>query len=280
MNSFCYVILSYNRADNLKTLKLLNNSKYPIVILCGDDEPQKTKYERLQDDKIKVYYFNKEEERKHTDDGINDNKTKAVVYARNYIWKLMKELKYEYFCVLDDDYTGFSFLNKNDKNKKEEIKVKDFDKVSEIFINYLKKARQIDCLSFLQGGDLIGGTQNKIFFNREVKRKIMNIFYCRTETPFYFYGKINEDVNCYTVNQRNYGRVMFSVPFLKLFQTQTQANKGGLTDIYLDVGTYIKSFYSVMYCPSCCKISIMGNTHMRIHHKLNSNYYTPMILRS
>lgn len=278
MYNFCYVILSYNRANNLKTLKLLNNCNYPIVILCGDDEPQKEEYNKLENEKIKVYYFNKVEEQKQTDDGINNNKLKAVVYARNYIWKLMQDLNYEYFCVLDDDYISLTFLQKNEKNKKEEIKVKDWDKISNIMINFLKNTK-IDCISFLQGGDLIGGTSNKLFFKRQVKKKIMNVFYCRTKTPFYFFGKINEDVNSYLVNLRNYGKIMFSLPFLKIDQTQTQKNKGGLTDIYLDVETYVKSFFSVMYCPSACKISIMGNKNKRIHHKLCIDNYAPAILR-
>ena len=31
-----------------------------------------------------------------------------------------------------------------------------------------------------------------------------------------------------------------------LLQKETQSNSGGLTDIYLELGTYVKSFYSVI----------------------------------
>lgn len=61
-------------------------------------------------------------------------------------------------------------------------------------------------------------------------------------------------------------------------QLQTQLNKGGLTDIYLDKGTYYKSFLSVMYSPSCVSVSSMGNTHRRIHHRVHWNNCTPKIL--
>ena len=38
------------------------------------------------------------------------------------------------------------------------------------------------------------------------------------------------------------GEKIFSVTDASLIQKETQANAGGLTDIYLDVGTYVKSF--------------------------------------
>ena len=31
-------------------------------------------------------------------------------------------------------------------------------------------------------------------------------------------------------------------------------------------GTYVKSFYSVMYAPSCVKISTLGTSNKRIHY--------------
>lgn len=61
-------------------------------------------------------------------------------------------------------------------------------------------------------------------------------------------------------------------------QGQTQKNKGGLTEMYLDSGTYVKSFYSVMYSPSCVKVAAMGDKHMRMHHRVNWDCCTPKIL--
>ena len=68
-----------------------------------------------------------------------------------------------------------------------------------------------------------------------------------------------------------------------LHQTQTQANSGGLTEEYLDKGTYVKSFYSVMLCPSFVKIKTVGGgghgrINHRIHHKINARYGYPKII--
>jgi len=65
---------------------------------------------------------------------------------------------------------------------------------------------------------------------------------------------------------------------LRLQQIVTQQNAGGLTEIYLDLGTYTKSFYSVMYAPSCVKISEVGTNDKRIHHQVSWKHTVPKIL--
>ena len=76
----------------------------------------------------------------------------------------------------------------------------------------------------------------------------------------------------------NIGKLFFTVPRLRLEQTETQLNAGGLTDIYLDLGTYVKSFYSVMYAPSCIKIKKMGVINKRLHHMVKWQNAIPEIV--
>jgi hypothetical protein len=90
-------------------------------------------------------------------------------------------------------------------------------------------------------------------------------------------GRINEDVNAY-VGLGNLGKLFITVPRIRLEQVTTQANAGGLTDIYLDLGTYVKSFYSVMYAPSCVKIAEMGVTNKRLHHMVKWKHAVPEIV--
>jgi len=51
-----------------------------------------------------------------------------------------------------------------------------------------------------------------------------------------------------------------------------------MTESYLDGGTYLKSFYSVMFNPSCIKIMMMGNKHKRLHHAVFWNNAVPKII--
>ena len=130
-----------------------------------------------------------------------------------------------------------------------------------------------------QSGDFIGGlgTVGKKYVKGEFSRKAMNSFFCSTDKPFCFNGRLNEDVNTYTSLQSR-GSVFITFGRLRLQQKPTQKNKGGMTDIYCDNGTYIKSFYSVMFMPSAVKISKMGVNNFRLHHKVKWNNTAPLIL--
>ena len=131
-------------------------------------------------------------------------------------------------------------------------------------------------VAFAQGGDLIGGVSNKNF-HKKVLRKAMNSFFCDVDKPFQFLGRVNEDVNTYTLLGQQ-GKLIMSISEFMLNQKQTQSNAGGMTSTYLDNGTYVKSFYSVMYSPSCVRVATMGDKHMRLHHQVNWDTCTPKIL--
>lgn len=131
-------------------------------------------------------------------------------------------------------------------------------------------------VAFAQGGDFIGGISSKVWKER-LSRKAMNTFFCKTSRRFDFIGRINEDVNTYTTRGIK-GDLMFTVSSIMMNQLETQSNAGGMTDVYLDSGTYVKSFFTIIVAPSCVKISTMGNKFRRIHHKINWNKCTPKIL--
>lgn len=105
----------------------------------------------------------------------------------------------------------------------------------------------------------------------------MNTFFCDVEKPFKFIGRINEDVNTYT-RLGSVGWLGLTITDGQINQKQTQANKGGMSNVYLDSGTYLKSFYSVIGMPSAVKISEMGDKNKRIHHNVEWERCVPMIL--
>jgi hypothetical protein len=106
----------------------------------------------------------------------------------------------------------------------------------------------------------------------------MNSFFCSTDKPFKFFSRLNEDVNTY-ITLGNRGHLFFTINQVMLSQVQTQGSSGGMTEAYLDYGTYVKSFYSVMYMPSSVKVKMMNTTHKRLHHSVTWKHTTPCILR-
>ena len=104
------------------------------------------------------------------------------------------------------------------------------------------------------------------------------LHFFRTDRPYYFYGRLNEDATAYVLGNQQ-GKLIFTLGMCTIQQVRTQANKGGLTEAYLEFGTYLKSFYSVIFCPSAVKIGTLGlKGSKRIHHSINWDHTAPKIL--
>lgn len=279
-DDFAVFILTHGRANNVVTYNTLRKQGYTgrIVLLVDDEDKQIADYKKLYGDQVVV--FNKQTAIDMTDSGDNFGKRNSVVYARNYNFIVAKELGITYFLQLDDDYTAFRYTLNNERQYiTRQIIIKNLDAVIEAMLDFYIDSGALT-LAMSQGGDFIGGEGSKVAKlaqTGQFSRKAMNSFFCSVDRPFKFMGRINEDVNAYTeIGLR--GGLFITEPRIRLEQGQTQANAGGLTDIYLDLGTYVKSFYSVMYAPSCVKITEMGVTNRRLHHMVKWKHVTPMIV--
>ena len=129
-----------------------------------------------------------------------------------------------------------------------------------------------------QGGDHIGGQNSNYNKSIRTKRKAMNSMFMRTDAPVSFVGKVNEDATAAALESMR-GRLILTLMGVSLTQGQTQQNDGGLTDIYKDQGTYVKSMYSVMYAPSAVKVKNMVVGEKRLHHIVDYNACAPKIIR-
>lgn len=276
LKDFAVFILSHGRAGNIKTLKTLEKHGYTgkTYIVIDDMDDTADEYYRLYG-RENVIMFNKKEMAKETDTMDNFQDMRIVVFARNYTFKLAKKLGLKYFLMLDDDYINFSFRYiKNGKLLSKEVT--NLDKVFEVFLEFLEVSGALT-VAMTQGGDFLGGAKGGVA-NGPPKRKAMNTFFCKTDRPFKFLGSINEDTNAYVL-LGSQGHLFFQLKECTVNQTTTQQNKGGLTDIYLDMGTYVKSFYTVMLLPSAVKVAMMGQNHRRLHHHIQWENTVPKIIR-
>ena len=226
-----------------------------------------------------VITFSKDEVAKTFDIGDSFDDKRAVVFARNACFDIAKKLGYTYFMQLDDDYTDFRWSFDNDKKYVTNKYIKNLDKIFEIMLDFYKKT-SFTSICMAQGGDFIGGENSglsKTYLDGQISRKIMNSFLCSVDRPFQFVGRINEDVNAYCYFGYK-GYLFMTIAQLRLEQKQTQSNAGGLTDIYLSSGTYVKSFYSVLYNPSSVKVRQMGQNKKRLHHSINWDATVPKII--
>lgn len=275
-NDFAILILTHGRPDNIKTLSSLKRAgytgKYYIVI---DNEDEKAnEYYNLYGDKVIMFDKQGISDNPNYDKFDNNNNKKVIYFARNAAMEIAKDLGLKYYMQFDDDYTDFMY--RYEKNGSlGSLQMKNMDEIINHLIDFLNNTKALT-VCFSQGGDHLGGVNGGIW-KTKLKRKAMNSFLVDVDRSFKFYGRINEDVNTYTM-LGNRGELFFTIADIQLNQAQTQTNAGGMTDIYLDSGTYVKSFYSVICSPQAVKISMMGDTQMRIHHKVYWNYCVPKII--
>lgn len=266
-DSFCVFILTHGRPDNVITYHTLKKCGYTGLIYFVVDNEDKTVNRYIENfGSDRVIVFDKKAMADNVDEGNNFDNRKVIIHARNACFEIAENLDIKYFIELDDDYYYFGYRFETGARI-----IRNLDKVFNIVLNYYKHT-DITSIAFSQGGDHIGG-----FSGIQLKRKCMNSFICSVDRKFQFIGSINEDVNTYTTLGSR-GNLFFTFTNLQLDQKDTQTNKGGMTDIYLLSGTYIKSFHTVMMMPSSVKVSMMNSSNPRLHHSIKWVNTVPMII--
>ena len=275
---FTIFIISYNRPNLLfsDTLRLLEKYNYDgdLYIVIDDNDPQLEEYKK-RIPKEKLLIFNKDEILKSFDIMDNFNVRNVATYSRNYINKIVKEMDYDYYLVLDDDYMSLAYKKDDGDVLREKPAPRNINIFIECVLDFLDSTN-VDCFCLAQAGDYIGGQSSSMIRNG-YSRKAMNSFFFRKNTDIVFKGSVNEDVNTYTY-YGSIGKIFLTYGRLFFRQRQTQTVSGGNTEFYLDNGTYLKSFYTKMIMPSCSDINPMGQNHLRIHHNIKWNNCVPKII--
>jgi hypothetical protein len=275
-DQFAVFILSHGRPDKVKTYSTIRRQHYTgkVYIIIDNEDPTGDDYRKIYGNQ--VIMFDKAAIAATFDECDNFNiSRKSVVYARNACFDIARSLGITYFLQLDDDYGPFQYRFSPDL-KPAYYQARNLDQLFDLTLAYYKSIPALT-IAYAQGGDMLGGADGNESKSLHLKRKAMNTFFCSTERPFKFVGRINEDVNMYTsLGYR--GEIVFTVFNASIVQTPTQGQSGGMTEIYLDHGTYIKSFYTVMNCPSFVTIAAMGETVRRLHHHINWKCGVPVIM--
>ena len=277
-DSFAIFILTHGRPDKILTLATLNRCGYTgkwYLVIDNEDKTADRYYELYGKDHVIMFDKLKKAQEFDTCDILSRDR-RAIVYARNAAFDIAEDLGLKYFLELDDDYTEFRM--RYDLNGVfSSLYVTQLDPLIEETLDFLDTSGALT-VAWAQTGDFIGGMGSRVYKER-LTRKAMNSFFCRVDRRFDFIGRINEDVNTYTWRGTR-GELMFTIADMSLNQQDSQQNSGGMTELYLNAGTYVKSFYSVIVAPSCVKIAEMGCGHRRIHHLVDWETCAPKIISS
>lgn len=273
---FCVFILSHGRPDRVLTVQTILRDGYTgewFIVVDNEDSTREEYIRRFGEERIIIYDKAAIARTFDTADLSTDRRT--VVFARNACWQIARERGYEFFLELDDDYKNVQYRAEGN-GRLLAFEARNLDGLFAAMVRFLRTSG-IASVALAQGGDHINGIMGN--WKLGYKRKAMNSFFLRAADEWRFVGRLNEDVNAYTALAHR-GLVFLTPLQTMVVQQQTQSNAGGMTDVYLEHGTYAKSFYSVMMCPSAVGIitGLGGNTAQRIHHKVRWNHCAPKIL--
>lgn len=274
---FVVFILTHGRVDNQYTYRSLCEQGYTgrCVFVLDNEDGQVEEYKRRYG-ADNCYVFDKLAMSKRIDEVFRGDR-RVIVYARNACFDAARALGYKYFIELDDDYTSFVWrFDAECAYTPKTPKIKNLDVVFESMLRYYINT-PLTSLAMAQGGDFIGGSSNQMLRSIGTKRKAMNSFICSVDRPFEFKGRINEDVNAYT-QLTSVGKIFLTIVQCNLQQKITQSNGGGMTDVYRDSGTYVKSFSSVIVFPSGVKVTLL-NSHHKCIHNVYWEHTAPKILQ-
>lgn len=276
-NNYAVFILTHGRPNSVKTYTTLRKCGYSGKIYLLIDSDDKKKQDYINKYKSEVIIFDKKDYKGTFDIMDNFDNDKVIVFARNAVYKIARELNLDYFFEYEDDYSAF-YHRYPLGNVLKSISITNMDLVYKHMIDFLDSSK-VSTLAFVQGGDLIGGKDSLISNN--YKRKAMNTFVFKVnknpEDDLLFLGRMNDDVNSY-LNYGKVGKLFFQTTNIQVCQELTQKKAGGNTEAYKMFGTYLKTFYSLMIEPSCCKIYQIGTSSKRIHHSIKWINAVPMII--
>lgn len=276
LDDFAVLVLTHGRAENVPTYGTLRKYGYTgkIIMVVDDEDPDLENYISVYG-KENVEVFSKDEVVHKFDTMDIPKHRKCIVYARNASYDIAERLGLKYFAQYDDDYVTNPYRwQEGDTLYRSTLA--NLDEVFKAHIDFLETNPNIYTVAFGQAGDYIGGVGSNLV-KRKWLRKAMNSFICKTDRRIQFNGTINEDVNAYVLNGSR-GQIYLTFDFMMIDQAETQTQAGGMADLYLGVGTYQKSFYTVMCSPSCVKVGMMGDRHYRMHHNIEWDNAVPKII--
>ena len=277
-NDFVIIILCHCRPYNTTTPASLRSFGYTgdIILLLDDEDPTIEEY-REQFPDIPIEIFSKDEMLLHTDIMNSTVNKSCGVYARNVCFEVAEKYGYKYLCEMDDDYVGmpYRYVDNGKLYRSNNVKL---DDVFNAYIELLESSDDIEAIAFAEPGDFVGGVGSRLV-NKHYLRKCMGSWIMRASSSIRFLGLMNDDCNAYYINGSR-GKIFLTFPFIMIDTPATQSVKGGMTDVYKGTGTYTKSFYSVVLCPSFVKVGMFGDKHYRMHHHTFWDNAVPKIVSS
>lgn len=223
-NDFAVFIITHGRAEKQLSYESIRRCGYTgkIYLVIDDMDEQAEKYKTLYGDEVII--FEKEKYWLCTDTANNQKVMSVCVYARNACFDIAEKLGLRFFCVLDDDITGFGFKMLVG-GKLTSMKARKLDTVLQDLIGIIEKT-DVKSLGMCAEGWFAGGAQNEIV-RAGLKDAICSVFIHATCKRIEYVGTTFEDIVTHML-ERQKGAAMFSVSNIYYTSKPVGSNEGGV----------------------------------------------------
>jgi len=270
-------IPSYHRPKNLKTVKYFKSIGWDcekIHVFIDDEADDQDEYiEAAEQLGFNLHVFDMEESRKRYDYVHRPSESRrSAGQSRNMFYDKAKELGIDFYMVQDDDTNHYEIKHFGRYQRKayfEEI-VETFESI-EVFM----RKRRIGMFGIPQTGDFIGGENKRLF-----RKKVMNTTFILTDYIYRGERGVQDNDTSQFVGVMNHGLFTGSLgDGLTLQQTLSAKQKGGLTDLYNECKLLNKALVVPIQFPSCVFAQKQKMNGGRIHHRLQTRYLFPRIIK-
>ena len=265
-------IISKGR-PNCTTARTLEKMSYPgeWYIVCGNNDETLDEYKsNWGEDRVLVFDWYDEITRTDTMDNFGfETMPSGAVPARNATSAISWGRGEKRHWQFDDDYTSFA---RTDFDALKNRTIKD----GQLLFDSLYSIAEFGLKTGLPNVGF--GLSSSAFprVSKKFQRRVFNAHNMSSDPAIFkrWRGRLNDDIiNAIDVNKDN---LEYSFNFMSLTTTETQKERGGLTEFYNDVGTVRKTAYGVLASPAQCKMVIRFG---RYHHKVSWSKICPKLIR-
>lgn len=252
-DDFAVFITTHERADRQTTLDWFLGHGYSGKWFLVIDDGDKEQAEYIEKYNSHVLLFNKLKYWEELDTFNNRKHLAAVLYARQAVEDFAMEMQLKTFLVCDDDISCFVARYPGEDNKMKRSKKVNADRMIEAYLKYLVNANM---------ASLNPGTQNLYLTGADklqykLIRKGSNAFFRSVDFKIKWISAMNEDlITCIEYNKRGVLMCTALPICAECPKAGTGSIKGGMHEIYADMGEYERAFYAVIEDPSRCFVKM------------------------
>lgn len=278
-SDFGIFILSHGRGESMTTDHALRKAGYTgrLFYVLDNTEKQVQAYrKRCKQAGDEILIFDKEKIAQGTDFGDNSGNRAAVIFARNAVAQLARQVGCKAYAMVDDDLSGFSYrVTTSARDTAKERPLRNFDRYCEIMVRFLKESR-FAYVGMSHGGDWIGGVKNSRAIRRFWREGASNVFFCLADRAINWKGGPNEDMTTALVENCR-GNMAISVLPIMCKEKVFSGASGGMTTLYERMGRYAQLFVPILYRPTAIRLKIGPGA---IHQQVIRERLCPKILRA